>query len=345
MSVSKSEIVEMLRARGDAQEQLFHEARRKRAAAHGDGALLRGVVEVTNLCRVNCDYCPMRKDNTPANSIFVLDEDQIMARARAVHAAGIDVVFLQAGEIPKTTGIVGRVIPRIRELFDDRVEILLNLGGKKRSEYAYLKGQGATSYILKHETANPELHAELRYESLADRLRYLEDLLDLGYKVGTGAIVGLPGQRLDDLAEDILLAQRLGVHMASVAPFVPAPRTPLENHPHGDVDVALNMIAAMRLVRPDWLIPSVSALEKTRPGGQVQGFQAGANVMTINFSDAEHTDRYLIYGKDRFVVRSAHAAETLSRAGLTAMGSPFVAARSAGRPGDARQAPATSELA
>jgi biotin synthase len=67
--------------------------------------------------------------------------------------------------------------------------------------------------------------------------------------------------------------------------------------------------------------------------------------MTINFSDAKHTDRYLIYGKDRFVVRSAHAAETLSRAGLTAMGSPFVAARSAGRPGDARQAPATSELA
>jgi biotin synthase len=326
MSASKSEIVEMLRARGDAQERLFEEARRARSAAYGDVAVLRGVVELTNLCRVNCDYCPMRKDNTATNSIFVLDEEQVMARARAIHAAGISVVFLQAGEIPKTTRIVGAVIPRIRELFNDQVEILLNLGGKKRSEYAYLKEQGATSYILKHETADPELHQRLRYESLADRLRYMEDLLDLGYKVGTGAIVGLPGQSLEDLADDILLAKRLGVHMSSVAPFVPAPHTPLENHPHGDVDVALNMIAAMRLVEPSWLIPSVSALEKNRPGGQVQGFQAGGNVMTINFSDADHADRYLIYGKDRFVVRGAHAAETLSRAGLTATRSPFVPA-------------------
>lgn len=343
MSASKLEIVEMLRARGDAQEQLFQEARRARAAVRGDVAVLRGVVELTNLCRVNCDYCPMRKDNTATNSIYVLDEEQVMDRARAIHAAGISVVFLQAGEIPRTTRIVGAVIPRIRELFNDEVEILLNLGGKKRSEFAYLKEQGATSYILKHETADPELHLKLRHESLADRLKYMEDLLDLGYKVGTGAIVGLPGQSLEDLADDILLAKRLGVHMSSVAPFVPAPRTPLENHPSGDVDVALNMIAAMRLVEPRWLIPSVSALEKNRPGGQVLGFQAGGNVMTINFSDAEHADRYLIYGKDRFVVRSTHAMETLSRAGLTATRSPFATAAVAS--GRARPARAASESA
>ncbi len=324
MSASKSEIVEMLRARGDAQEQLFAEARRLRAAARGDVAVLRGVIEITNLCRVNCDYCPMRKDNTATNSVFVLDEDQIMERVRAIHAAGIDVVFMQAGEIPKTTGIVGRVIPRILDLYDGQVEILLNLGGKKRKDFAHLKDQGATSYILKHETADPELHAKIRHESLDERLEYMDDLLDLGYKVGTGSIVGLPGQSLEDLADDILLAQRLGVHMSSVAPFIPAPRTPLEDHPPGDVDITLNMIAAMRVVEPTWLIPSVSALEKSRPGGQVLGFQAGANVMTINFSDAEHSDRYLIYGKNRFVVRNEHAAETLSRAGLTATRSPFL---------------------
>ncbi|MFB9905632.1 radical SAM protein [Allokutzneria oryzae] len=314
----------MLRASGEAREQLFSEARRRRADAHGDVAVLRGVVEVTNLCRVNCDYCPMRRDNTAANDIYVLDADQIVARARAVHAAGIDVVFLQAGEIPKTTKIVGEAIPRIREMFDDKVEILLNLGNKKRSEYEYLKDQGATSYILKHETSDPALYAKLRHETFASRMRCMEDLLDLGYKVGTGAMVGLPGQSLESIAEDILLAKRLGVHMSSIAPFIPAPGTPLENHAYGDVDVALNAIAAMRIVQPEWLIPSVSALAKTRADGQLLGFQAGANVMTINFSDDQYAGQYLIYGKDRFVVRREHAAKALSGAGLSVTGSVFV---------------------
>ncbi|SDM58825.1 biotin synthase BioB [Allokutzneria albata] len=324
MSLTVAEITELLRARGEAQDQLFSEARRCRATAWGDVAVLRGVVEVTNLCRVNCDYCPMRRDNTVSNSIYVLDVEQIVARAREIHAAGIDVVFLQAGEIPKTTKIVGEAIPRIRELFNDNVEILLNLGNKKRSEYAYLKDQGATSYILKHETSDPALYAKLRHETFASRMRCMEDLLDLGYKVGTGAMVGLPGQSLESVAEDILLAKRLGVHMSSIAPFIPAPGTPLADHAYGDVDVALNAIAAMRIVEPTWLIPSVSALAKTRGDGQLRGFQAGANVMTINFSDPEHAGKYLIYGKDRFVVRREHATRALTGAGMTVTGSLFL---------------------
>jgi biotin synthase len=254
-----------------------------------------------------------------------------MVRVQAIKDTGIDVVFLQAGEVPQTTRLVGEAIPRIRELFDDNVEILLNLGNKKRSEYAYLKDQGATSYILKHETSDPALHEAIRHESLHERLRCLQDLLDLGYKVGTGAIVGLPGQSVESLADDIVLARDLGVHMVSVAPFIPAPGTPFADHASGDVDTALNAIAAMRLVGPSWLIPSVSAFERLSTGGQYRGFQAGANVMTINFSGDAHVDQYLIYGKNRFVVRREHADRALERAGLTVTGSVF-------RPGRAERA-------
>jgi biotin synthase len=323
MRMRRREIIDTLHARGAAQDDLFAEARAKRAATLGDFAVLRGVVELTNLCRVDCDYCPMRRSNTRENSIFTLGPDDLMERVRLIKETGIDVVFLQAGEVPQTTRLVGEAIPRIRELFEDDVEILLNLGNKKRSEYEYLREQGATSYILKHETSDPALHQAIRHESLQGRLRCLQDLLDLGYKVGTGAIVGLPGQSMESLAEDILLAHSLGVHMVSVAPFIPASGTPFADHPSGDVNTALNAIAAMRLLGPHWLIPSVSAFERVSSGGQHKGFQAGANVMTINFSDDSHVDQYLIYGKDRFVVRREHADRALVQAGLTVTGSIF----------------------
>jgi biotin synthase len=145
-----------------------------------------------------------------------------------MQGAGINVVCIQGGEIPHTTDILERATPRIIELFHGSVEILLNLGNKSRDEYRRLKRAGAYSYILKHETSSSELYEKLKFETLDQKLRCLHDLLDLGFKVGTGSIIGLPGQTLENVANDILLAKQLGTHMVSASPFVPAPRTPLE---------------------------------------------------------------------------------------------------------------------
>ena len=119
----QAEIVEMLKLRGDAQQQLFAEARRKRSETWGDRIVLRGVVEITNLCKVNCDYCPMRRDNTKSNDTYLMTVPQIMEAVEAIKAAGIKVVFFQAGEIPQTTKIITEVIPQIRALFQNDVEI------------------------------------------------------------------------------------------------------------------------------------------------------------------------------------------------------------------------------
>jgi len=316
LNLDESNIVELLSATGPLQELLFAAARAARKQAYGDRVVLRGVTEITNVCRVNCDYCPMRRDNTRNNHTFLLDPSAIFQVAEAIAENGINIVFFQGGEIPQTTRLVGSLIPRIRRLFDDRVEILLNLGLKRRDEYAYLRDQGATSYILKHETSDPKLNERLRHESYKRRIQGLQDLLDLGFRVGTGMITGLPGQSPQSLARDILLARDLGVHMCSASPFVPAPNTPLEQEPAGAVDTALNALAIMRLVSPSWLIPAVSALEKNQEGGQLAGFHAGANVMTVNFTPETQRGRYLIYGKDRFVVRSEHARQTIRAAGL-----------------------------
>jgi biotin synthase len=147
-------------------------------------------------------------------------------------------------------------------------------------------------------------------------LACLRILIRLGYKVGTGAIIGLPGQTHESLVEDLLLAREIGAHMVSGSPFIPAPDTPLAHMPPGDVDITLNFIALARLLNPSWLIPSVSALERRQGGGQLNGLAAGANVLTINFTPEIEQSKYLIYGKDRYVVRNDHVIEIVALAGL-----------------------------
>ena len=159
-----------LQTKDDLQQRLFAAARHARQAAFGDRVIVRGSMEVTNLCRVNCEFCPMRRDNTRRNTIFELSEEQILETAGQIKASGINIVFLQAGEIKKTTQIVGNVLPKIRAMFGGALELLPCLGNKSEEEYIYLRKQGATSYILKHETSDPALNEKLRHYSFAKRI-------------------------------------------------------------------------------------------------------------------------------------------------------------------------------
>ena len=316
MNLGRSDIVELLNGRGMPDEELFAAARAARFAHFGENVVVRGVIEVTNLCRVNCTFCPMRRDNTAQNATYLLDDNSLLRTVEQIHETGINVVFLQGGEVPQTTSIVERVAPRILDLYDGAVEILLNLGSKSHSEYLRLKNAGGFSYILKHETANADLYRSLKFESLEDRMDCLRDLLAVGFKVGTGSIIGLPGQTVEDIADDILLAKTSGTHMVSASPFVPAPNTPLVNNPRGSVIFTLRSIAISRLLMPEALIPSVSALEANSPGGQNAGLHAGANVMTVNFTPRQQQGDYLIYGVNRYVVTIRHVQELLKANGL-----------------------------
>ncbi len=321
---SKSELADLLRLRGTDQADLFAQASIERDNRLGPFAVLRGVVEVTNVCRVDCEYCPMRRSNLRMNDRFTLEADSIVAQAQEVVASGINVIFLQGGETPAVMVHVEEAIRRLRAEFQDTVEILLNLGSLGPDRYQRLRAAGADSYILKHETGDPALHLRTRRETLDDRLSELEALKSEGFSVGTGIISSLPGQTFESIVDDLILMHELDVDMCSVSPFIPAPNTPLSECPQGDVDLALNAMSILRLMNPGILLPSVSALEKIRPGGQVQGFNAGANVMTINFSSKTTRDRYLIYGKNRYVVSGDHAFNSLTEAGLTPRGSLLV---------------------
>lgn len=322
--MNKAEIVNLLSGSAMSDEDLFAAARSSRSAVYQDRVVVRGVIELTNTCRVNCTFCPMRRDNTRDNVPYILDEEVLIGAAKIIRDSGINVILIQGGEIPQTTAILEHAIPIIISLFDGCVEILLNLGNKSRLEFERLRSAGAYSYILKHETANAELYQQLKYESLDQRLRCMQDLFDLGYKVGTGSIIGLPGQSVADLADDIILARTLGAHMVSASPLVPAPNTPLAGQPPGPVPLTLRSIAVTRLLLPDALIPAVSALEANQIGGQNVGLHAGANVMTVNFTPAGHQSEYLIYGTNRYIVKLQHVKDLLRNNGLRMSSSKWI---------------------
>lgn len=312
--LDRKALTEMLLWRGRDQEALFARARDSRADVWRDQVIVRGVIEVTSACVRSCDYCPMRNENSMSRYIYSTED--IINLASQIAKEKLNVVFLQGGEVPGTTQLIADVIPDIKALFQGAVEILLCLGNKPYEDYKLLKDRGADSYILKHETSDAILHHQLRHAPIGERINCLNDLIDLGYKVGIGTIVGLPGQSIDSLVNDLLMPSYFKVTMTSASPFIPAQLTPLANSPHGDVDTTLNAIALMRIMYPHLLIPTVSALEKLSPGSQVRGLEAGANVVTINFTPPSEVKRYAIYGSDRFVVRRDHALQVIEMAGL-----------------------------
>ncbi len=312
--MNKNEVKELLGVRGAEQEALFRLARGLRRQHFGDQAVVRGVVEVTSACVRSCTYCPMRVENQFGR--YLLTSDELVESARRVFASGVPVLSIQGGEIPKTTKIVGEAIRRIRDELGHQLEILLVLGDKSHDEYRHLKDVGADSYILKFETSIEELHERHRFYPLADRVAAIKSLTDLNFKVGSGTIVGLPGQTVEQLADDLMFARSLGLDMCSASPFIPAKNTPLANEPMGDFQTTLNAIAVTRILLPKSLIPAVSALQKYQAGGQVAGLDAGANVITVNFTPNKDQSDYPIYGADRFVVGLRHAIHTLKRGGL-----------------------------
>jgi len=321
--LTRGEILAGLAARGAEQRDLHQRAAAIRDESFGRQVVRRGVIEIGNPCRVDCAYCPMRRSNNRDNDQFFMTSDEILSRSEAIRSAGIDVVLLQAGESPKAADRAADAIPRMMAAFGGDLEIILNLGSLSFEMYRSLADLGAKTYILKHETSSDELHYHHRFEPLSDRMKHWYLAREAGFRMGTGIISGLPGQDYDSLADEIVFLRSMSPDMISVSPFVPAPNTPLADFPAGNVDDALNFLALTRIEHPHALVPSVSALEKNTRGGQAAGLRAGANVMTVNFT-GEQQDKYLIYGKDRFVVMADHVQRILIDEGMGSRGSLYL---------------------
>lgn len=285
-----------------------------RARHFGDRAYIRAVIEFSNRCRCSCLYCGMRLGNQGAAG-YELGADEIVGTAETAFENGIRTFFLQAAE--SETYESGWLTDVIRRISAMGMEVILCVGFHSTQDLDDWHAAGAGKFILKHETSDAGLFSAMKPGFLlGDRIEMLRTLKRHGYSVGSGTLLGLPGQSIDSLVGDLLLMRELGVQMSSVSVFMPASGTPLAGHPSGDPELGLRFVAAMRLFLKDTLIPATSTFQKLLPDGQYRCFRAGANVITVNMTPPRLRNEYTLY-TDRFFVGLSHARETIARAGLT----------------------------
>jgi biotin synthase len=307
-----------LTARGKAQDALHQRAARCTAQRFGAKVFVRGVVEISNYCRENCTYCGMRRSNRSL-SRFRVALDQISELLLQNRPASITDINIQAGEDPVAVREVA--IPLVKLLrTETNLGLSVCLGTLKPDIYAELKRAGASIYIIKFEMADSGLYRRMQAPgSLAERLEHIRHLAATGWNVSSGFIAGLPGETKDSLLDNFQLAAQLPLDGCSVSPFIPGEETPLRDIPPANIDLTLNCMAALRLMRPDWIIPAVSALNLAEPGaGYGRGLRAGANLVTINLTPSDIRSNYLLYKRERFIMTEERILSAMAAEGLSA---------------------------
>ena len=286
------------------------DAERRRCC--GDTVHLRGIIEFSNVCSRHCAYCGLRRDNTHLRR-YTMSPDVVLASAAQAAAEGVRTIVLQSGENDAApVDDLAEMVAAIKRELD--VAVTLCVGVKPFGAYRAWREAGADRYLLKHEAAVPELYRQFHPDSnLDDRLYALEALRTLGYQIGTGSIVGLPGQGPAELAPDIQLAGKLDVDMAAFGPLVPHPDTPLADAPSGNIDLALRVIATARIALGPVHIPATTALDALAPDGRERALRCGANVIMANLTPLRYRNLYDIYPSDRAANSVDRVKEILAR--------------------------------
>jgi len=307
--MTREEILSCLAGSDDS--HLFAQA----SALAGKEVFLRGLVEFSNVCARNCLYCGLRRDNRTLRR-YRMSAEEILSCAAQIHAHGIRTIVLQSGDDPGcSTRFLCDLVRTIKERYPE-MAVTLSVGERPLSDYERFRKAGVDRYLLKHETVSQSLYRRLHPgQSLSRRLAILRHLKTLGFQTGTGCIVGLPGQTLEDLAEDVLFVQNFQPEMAAAGPFVPHHATPLASYPAGSVCLTLRMVALYRLVVPFCLIPATTATETIEPScGYAAALQAGANVVMVNFTPVKYRSSYSIYD-GKATASFSRVLSAISRAG------------------------------
>jgi biotin synthase len=289
-------------------------ARTVRDDVFGRRVFVRGVVEVSSHCRENCRYCAMRRDNR-ALKRYRLAADELAEMIIHRRPAAITDIDIQAGEDPVAVREV--VLPLVRELRRRTdLGITLCLGTLSPREYDQLREAGADYYVMKIETGNSEHYDFIGAPgTLAERVAAISYLAGQGWNVSSGLIVGLPGQTPEHVEQTLNLLALLPLAGCSVSPFVAGEQTPFGSARNGNIEQTLSCVAWMRLHRPHWIIPAVSAMRLVSEDGYVRAFNAGANLATINLTPRAVRTEYPIYKRDRIIMDEERVLSAIDGAG------------------------------
>ena len=291
-------------------EYLAEKARAVREKYYGKAVYMRGLIEFTNICKNNCYYCGIRRDNANAER-YRLSEEQILSCCDIGYELGFRTFVLQGGEDPYYTDeLIVSIVSAIKGRYPD-CAVTLSIGEREKESYQKFFDAGADRYLLRHETADKShyemLHpAELSFDH---RMQCLKDLKDIGYQVGCGMMVGSPYQTTEHLVKDLRFLQEFKPEMVGIGPFIPHHDTQYADCAAGTVEMTVRLLSIIRLLLPDVLLPATTALGTIDPRGREKGILAGANVVMPNLSPSDVRGKYLLY--DNKICTGDEAAECI----------------------------------
>ncbi len=321
-------------ARPGPLEKLWSWADEVRRAHVGDAVHLRGLIEISNYCRRECGYCGLRAGNRDLER-YRMTEDEILACAQEAQTYGYGTVVLQGGEDPGlTAGWVAQVVRRIKA--ETELAVTLSLGEREHDELALWREAGADRYLLRFETSDPELysliHPPVGSAPPRSRVEMLPELRAMGYEIGSGVMVGIPGQTYEGLARDLESFNGLDLDMIGVGPYISHPSTPLgtgewmrEIDPAQQVPntemMTYKAVALARLVCPDANIPSTTALATVNKArGRELGLMRGANIVMPNLTPVKYRALYEIYPAKACINETAGECRTCLQARIRSIG-------------------------
>ena len=280
----------------------------KRKSVYGNDVYIRGLIEVSNICKNDCYYCGIRRSNKKCERYRLTKED-ILGSAKQGYELGFRTFVLQGGEDAVFTDeFLADIIKSLKSNHPD-CAITLSLGERSFESYKTLKSAGADRYLLRHETADKEHYEKLHPKEMSyqNRMDCLKNLKSLGYQVGCGFMVGSPYQTSLTLAKDLKFIETFAPAMCGIGPYLTHKDTPFKDMPSGSLELTLYLLSIIRLIDPGILLPATTALGTVHPKGREMGISAGANVVMPNLSPVRVRKKYELY--DNKICTGEEAAE------------------------------------
>ena len=304
-----------------------------RQAVYGNDVYVRGLIEVSNICKNDCLYCGIRHSNKNC-SRYRLSEEEILSCCEEGYALGFRTFVMQGGEDPFFTDrLLCDLIGKIKKQYPD-CAVTLSLGERSKESYQALFAAGADRYLLRHETADPKLYRKLHPEAMSfeNRMQCLKNLKEIGYQTGCGFMVGAPYQTNGSLAADLKFVEQFRPAMCGIGPFIPHGATPFAEFSAGTLEVTLFLLSLLRLMDPGLLLPATTALGTINPTGREKGILAGANVVMPNLSPVSVRKKYELYDNKICTGEESAQCKTCLSRRMESIGYKIVTARGDKKP-------------
>ena len=292
----------------ESADRLRELAVRVRREHYGNAVYIRGLIEISNICKNDCIYCGIRCSNKDCERYRLTKED-ILSCCDEGYALGFRTFVMQGGEDPHFDDeLLCDIVSSIKGKYPD-CAVTLSMGERSRESYERLFAAGADRYLLRHEKADAEHYSKLHPSNMSflNRMRCLRDLRDIGFQTGCGFMVGSPYQTYAHIAKDLKFIEEFKPQMCGIGPFIPHKATPFASFAAGTVELTCYLLSIIRLIHPTILLPATTALGSIEEGGREKGILCGANVVMPNLSPMDSRKKYELYNNKLY--SSAESAQ------------------------------------